>query len=270
MKQIPFVPSSKSCGWLLNQFQGLAHAINDVHNLWATYSRVSTLNNAVPDNGMKTLGWHHDLKPANILFFSRILSHDHRYCNEAATAGDFSVADFGSGKVYTCCSGSISTRSPNGTPTYEPPEVFSEGATSRPYDVWSLGCLFLELIIWAVFGYESVRQFSHDRHARRHPYSETIIIQDDAFWQVGPDNRPIVRPSVVNWIARVKQTLEESDAYHFREILDLIFTMPDSDGIYRSDQQIMLDANPKTRIPALTLWHALNHIIKYKESRPSN
>ncbi|KAI4159816.1 MAG: hypothetical protein LQ342_006234 [Letrouitia transgressa] len=261
MKRYSFVAETKSWLWLLDQFRGLAHAIRDIHNLSTTSNMVSSSNLAAPNSGMRTSGWHHDLKPANILLFPP----KSQETNEAAIFGDLWIADFGSGKVNTYRSGSINTRSPNGTLTYEPPEIISEGTTSRPYDVWSLGCVFLELLIWAIFGDKGVRQFRRERHARRHPYSETIVVLDDAFWQVGPDDKPIVRQPVAKWVTKVRQALDENSSYPFKEVLDLVSPMPAPDGMFGPDRQIMLDPNRHSRISALNLWETLDRIFNQKK-----
>lgn len=37
-----------------------------------------------------------------------------------------------------------------GDPIYSAPEYVVEGRVSRPKDIWSLGCIFLEVLIWAL------------------------------------------------------------------------------------------------------------------------
>lgn len=134
-------PSNENIMWLLKQLRGLAEALKDIHNLSSIGSSLPTPspgpNLVAPQPQMRKSGWHHDLKPENILLY-KSLGHER---------GTFQVSDFGSGKIHTYRSGSVNTRSPIGTLTYEPPEAKLEGATSRPYDVWSLGCVFLELLI---------------------------------------------------------------------------------------------------------------------------
>ncbi|KXJ88265.1 hypothetical protein Micbo1qcDRAFT_19387 [Microdochium bolleyi] len=50
------------------------------------------------------------------------------------------------------------------TPTYRPPESDLEGnVISRSYDIWTLGCLFMETMIWHLDGFEWLFQFSQER-----------------------------------------------------------------------------------------------------------
>lgn len=50
---------------------------------------------------------------------------------------------------------------------------------TREYDIWSLGCLFLEFITWIVHGYTGVEEFEEVRLIITH---ENII--GDAFYNV--------------------------------------------------------------------------------------
>lgn len=229
--------TKKNTLWLLSQFFGLADALRDIHNLSSAESKIgSSMNLAAPSTDIRKSGWHHDLKPENILYFR----------GSSPSGGVFHVADFGSGKVHTYRSGSVNTKSPNGTLTYEPPEAAKEGATSRPYDVWSMGCVFLELLIWAVFDYRSVKTFASDREERRFPGSQTDIVVDDAFWQMDEDGNIARRQSVSNWITKLQEELRRQNIEPFEKVLDLI--------------DRMLDTERRTRISALDLWDTLDRI----------
>lgn len=140
----PQMDSTGHLLWLLEQFKGLGSALKQIHDLSVDDSVSKPLLQPPSPTAQRDhkSGWHHDLKPENILFFYE--SNPPR--------GSFRIADWGSGKVNTYRSGSIGTETPTGTLTYEPPEIMLEGKTSRPYDVWSLGCVFLELLVWALSG----------------------------------------------------------------------------------------------------------------------
>jgi len=73
---------------------------------------------------------HRDIKPSNIL----ICKH-HK----------IKIADFGISKILSC-----SNRFNNtiiGTPMYMSPEMISNAYYSFPIDLWSLGCIFYELLV---------------------------------------------------------------------------------------------------------------------------
>ncbi|KAL8688219.1 MAG: hypothetical protein Q9218_005818 [Villophora microphyllina] len=241
MRRVTFGnPTKKNTLWFLRQLLGLASALRQIHNLSGPEGTAGSSTNllapAVKD--LRKSGWHHDLKPENILYF-RIQNY---------MLGEFHIADFGSGKVHTYRSGSVNTKSPNGTQTYEPPEFAKEGATSRPYDMWSMGCVFLELLVWAIFDYEAVKTFATNRGGRRFPDSQTEFTDDDAFWQMDEEGNISLRQAVVYWLKELRSTLQPHRLKYFEKVLDLI--------------ERMLDTDRRTRILALDLWDTLERIFK--------
>ena len=230
--------------WLLHQVLGIANAVKHIHH------HISGPEPSPPSPGLvapvaekRKSAWHHDLKPENILLF----------LNNLTTRGTFRISDWGSGKVneYRRTS-SIHTRSPNGTVTYEPPEATSEGTTSRPYDLWSLGCVYLELLIWAVFGPEAVDKFSDEREDECVSSSPT---KDDAFWKkVGNDF--VLRSSVIARMRRLEGVLAEPSAPPFKELLGCV--------------RRMLDIQAKTRIRATELSESLDRIYQTKKVELEN
>lgn len=236
-------PDNENILWLLEQFSHLAKVIRTIHNLSPTETSKPTTS-LTPH--IKKSGWHHDLKPQNILYFK-----DPYYEKISSNSGEFRIADFGAGKIHTYRSRSIGTQSPNGTQTYEPPEAKSEGATSRPYDIWSLGCVFLELLIWAVFGFEAVKTFEGERIDRRYPDSMIEITSDDAFWQMAEDGRAYLRKAVNQRMELLRKYALKPEWQVFKEVLDLV--------------SCMLDLDRRTRISALNLWDTLDRIYRQRE-----
>ncbi len=234
-------PTKRNTLWLLNQFLGLGNALREIHNLPDADSTTtdSSTNLLAPATQLRKSGWHHDLKPENILYFRKLSS----------SGGEFQIADFGTGKVHTYRSGSVNTKSPNGTPTYEPPEYAKEGVTSRPYDVWSMGCVFLELLVWAIFDWSSVKAFESDRDQRRFPGTHIEPHRtDDAFWQMTEDGTVSLRQSVKDWITKLQDELRRQKLEPFEKALKLVA------GMLETDRQ--------TRISALDLWNKLDSINK--------
>lgn len=244
MKWVQFgAPTKENIIWLLRQFRGLAEALKDIHNLSGTSAGASQSASNLGTRHMaeRKAGYHHDLKPENILFYK-----------VTGTLGTFEISDFGSGKVHTYRSGSHNTSSANGTLTYEPPEAATrEGKTSRPYDVWSLGCVFLELLIWAVLGFQAVEDFRSERLDRRYPGSQTEFVVDDAFWQMLQTGDIMVRKSVDDWTQTLREAVLQQDNQPFKEVLDLVIKM--------------LETVKETRIPALDLYDTLDRIYRQKK-----
>ena len=244
MESTPFgTPTKERILWLLRQFRGLAQALNNVHNL--SVAEISPLSPSfgLQSPGMRKAGYHHDLKPENILYFP----------NPNSKYGTIKLADFGSGQINTYRSGSINTPSPSGTLTYEPPEAKTEGVTSRPYDLWSLGCVFLELLTWAVFDHQSVKNFADERLARRCPDSQTDRVIDDGFWQMDERGDVTLRTPVNTCIRRLREDLLRENVpwqrqQSFKAVLELVIRM--------------LEPERLKRITALQVWNVLDNIYK--------
>ncbi|KAH6890697.1 hypothetical protein B0T10DRAFT_403476 [Thelonectria olida] len=87
---------------------------------------------------------HGDLKPENILRFK-----------DKTQIGILKIADMGlRGRPIV---------SRYGTRAYAPPEVMTmTGAHgSRLYDIWSMGCICLELVVWLLYGCDTLRDFNN-------------------------------------------------------------------------------------------------------------
>ncbi|KAJ8132965.1 hypothetical protein O1611_g659 [Lasiodiplodia mahajangana] len=102
--------------WFLTQLRGLTDALSKIHE----YD-----SNSESKEGR----YHHSVKPENILFFQD--------GGMPRLQGNFKIADFGGGGIST--------------PMYAPPEA-RRGILSNQYDMWSFGCVFLELLVWIRFG----------------------------------------------------------------------------------------------------------------------
>jgi hypothetical protein len=135
---------------VVEQLLGLAKALNAAHNLSPTTSYR-----------------HGDLKPANILWF--------RTDDEI---GILKIGDWGEAKVHFVNTEArrSNTSAKFGTRRYEPPEV-EVGTTlgdtlqaerkgrkrrSRLYDIWAMGCIALEFMIWLLYGQEELSRFNDE------------------------------------------------------------------------------------------------------------
>ena len=96
---------------------------------------------------------HGDLKPENLLRFT-----------EGGGRGILLIADVGLAKFHMEVTKNrhARTQTMTGTFRYEPPECDdkSDNPRSRAYDVWSLGCIYLEFLIWLVDGQEGLDEFN--------------------------------------------------------------------------------------------------------------
>jgi serine/threonine protein kinase len=135
--------------WMLEQLIGLASGILTIHN-------GSTSELTVP--GTEKIGYHHDLKPENILLSRRPREGEPKFGAAEMDYGRLQICDFGLGRFRDPATGSKSFNI-KGTPAYAAPESKSEKQQSRPYDIWSFGCIVLEILIWLVRGHQGRKEF---------------------------------------------------------------------------------------------------------------
>jgi len=169
----PIALGGKEVLWFLEQLRGLADAIKQVHELerekYIGLSR-DAKSKIKAEERDSSQGYHHDIKPENILVFERTLGYD----------PTFKLSDFGAGdikKVLRGISESNFASVVRGTATYYGPEF--EGKTSRPFDMWALGCVFLELMMWLFDGVDGERKFTSKRAQLSSPPG---TIHFDTFW----------------------------------------------------------------------------------------
>ncbi|KAL5415622.1 hypothetical protein PMIN03_002583 [Paraphaeosphaeria minitans] len=173
--------------WLAQQLAGVASALKVVHN------PQGMLN--VPNANTLRTGYIHDIKPENILVFI----YKGKVC--VLRLSDFSCAKVV--EIVATISGkrdSYKTGSKPGTPTYRAPEI-SENVSSRPYDMWSLGCVFLELLVWYLEGYKALKMFRESREGSVIPNG----MIDEGFYHKTSNGEMQLRESVLRKIENLKR-----------------------------------------------------------------
>ncbi|KAJ4365826.1 hypothetical protein N0V83_008447 [Neocucurbitaria cava] len=167
--------------WVIEQLRGLAQALSAAHYLRE-------------DDGQYHGGSyrHGDLKPANILWF-----------REGDEFGTLKIGDWGEAKEHDAVTSlRHSTTAQFATRRYEPPEVVTglqltlsdeaKDVRSRLYDIWSIGCITLEFIIWILYGEDGRKKF--DKNNRGH-YGVS-----DMFYEVNSEGIASVHGAVKYWI----------------------------------------------------------------------
>ncbi|KAI0188937.1 hypothetical protein EV127DRAFT_409181 [Xylaria flabelliformis] len=131
-----------------------------------------SISNAEEDyNNVNPVGsnWRHgDLKPENILR------------KEGGDAlGPLMIGDVGLAKKHKDrTSTRMSTSTRLGTMSYEPPEAFDNSrAKSRAYDIWSMGCIIVETVVWLLYGKEGQEQF-YDQPYNQEKGTRYYIVQE--------------------------------------------------------------------------------------------
>lgn len=238
--------------WSIRQMTGLASALSLIHTFKVTHAlkvsgcgekRVQKDAILSVSDGEEIFGRHGDIKPENILWF-----HDIPECTEQE--GILQLGDFGLGRFHGRDSRSnINPATVTPAPTYEPPECKLHRPVSRAYDLWSMGCLYLEFITWLLDG-TSGYEFSEFR-------AEMSIanVNDDNFFTITRDEQggldAKVRDSVVTWVNNLHSNPKCTALIH--EILDI--TM---DGLLR--------IQCKDRYHANYLHHLMKKCLSRAES----
>jgi len=129
--------------WVSSQCRGIMEAVDVIHN---------------PPHLLKdkVFGRHGDIKSENILWFKS---------PKNLGRGIWVISDLGLSAFHRDVSRSmIPNQSIAWTPAYRPPECDIDGGTiSRAFDIWTLGCFYLEMVCWLLGGWQLKDRFEKDR-----------------------------------------------------------------------------------------------------------
>lgn len=177
--QLSDIPRTwKFTTWVAGQWLGLAHGLLAIHH--CPPDKHSDIGDEQQSDGFgsqRVNGRHGDIKPENILWFHTNDAEDHR----SPANGKLVISDFGLTEFHRDETGLVSPRNIAVSLTYRPPEydVSRAPSISQSYDIWTLGCVLLEFVIWYLQGYEAFDQFSKDRAAEDHN-----IIREDKYFTI--------------------------------------------------------------------------------------
>ncbi|KAM0351674.1 hypothetical protein ACHAPU_002684 [Fusarium lateritium] len=167
-------PSEPEAGadlsWLAAQCQGLAEGLAFIHR-YETSSfgslvhpdsmPIATEDLVKTESGqlkLRLFGRHGDIKPENILYFPEY---------DGDLRGTLKITDFGCTEFSTKKeANSKRLESVPNSPTYRAPETdlpSDDTSISASYDVWTLGCVYLEFITWWLGGWTHVEEFARRR-----------------------------------------------------------------------------------------------------------
>lgn len=185
--------------WTLQQFIGLLDGLAAIH-------RISGSNGCQSHTQCR----HGDLRPANIL----VMKGSKASCNHPASIAScrLQIASMAMAQLFQDES---QYNVPSETGTYQGPECYLQTAIGPLYDIWSLGGLFLEMIIWWFEGPSGLKAFADERIAPDPLLGERA--KDDCFFTLNIENEQYVgaevRPSVMSSIKRLEQDERLSPAF---------------------------------------------------------
>jgi serine/threonine protein kinase len=197
---------------------------------------------------------HGDLKPENILWFHGENVHVDR--------GTLQIADLGLAQfhekdadTYLRQAKGVHSMTPSGTSRYKPPQMDVRALRdpsdprSRQYDIWSLGCVVLELLVWLVYGHQAMLTF------RQHT---------EYFWRIDSyDPRTkmevyVVHEYVDSCMNLLDEQLDENTAFH--DLLVMVQT-----------RLLVIDISPKYSLPSAPEYRAkaaeICQILQYIHDR---
>ncbi|KAH8886077.1 kinase-like protein [Thozetella sp. PMI_491] len=197
--------------WLSKQCLGVAKGLRSIHDV-RTGAKEKYLEREPkmdPSEARKIaddFGIHGDIKPENILVFKASANK--------FGGGDLRISDFGLTNFFTKYSRSrqLSEEGPADV-VYRAPESDSRTRyMSRKYDIWSLGCVFSQLLTWAIRDTSALDQYEtrrlHENDEGKDPRPSWKISK--FFKKIYPQNdsnaepEMVVKESVRSWLEELK------------------------------------------------------------------
>ncbi|KAL8916950.1 MAG: hypothetical protein Q9208_008271 [Pyrenodesmia sp. 3 TL-2023] len=205
----------------LKEMLGLAEALRSIHTLQGGLGELYNVTMV-----------HHDLKPANILLDN----------------GKFVLADFGIGRLL-CPTVSPDQESYGNSSWWLAPETRWNdpwrGHAGPKSDVFSLGCIFLELLVHMRGGRDAVSDF----RSRRSASSPT---ESARFWDYSQEEKqPMISAAVSSELKKIIQDVEHSKRARFAIVV-----------------QQMMAMETQFRLSAKEVVTGLKEILEEPESQP--
>lgn len=176
---------------MMHQLVGLADALARMHAF--SYGKAASYR-------------HGDLKPENILVFSK---------NNHDFPGVWKMADLGLARYHMAATGdriTVTSNSGAGTISYQPPESINARAapTSRLYDIWSMGCVILQLLTWLLYGTRKIDELTRN--------TKSVFAKDESSYWIASWNERRgyhnidIHPAVKKHMAQMRRDLQGSEA----------------------------------------------------------
>ncbi|TAQ89932.1 hypothetical protein B7494_g1780 [Chlorociboria aeruginascens] len=150
-----------------------------------------------PPAAQKVWGRHGDIKPQNILWY--------RESKHSSSLGTLKLADFGQAELNSQWSRSKHRRKIAYSITYRPPEFdIPPYITHASYDIWSLGCVYLQCVAWMIGGYNAVFKFAESRRS----FDKLMLEDSDVFFNTiiseNGKEEAVLKPCIQQAIKKLK------------------------------------------------------------------
>lgn len=190
----------KQSKWFFTQCAGLVRALRKIHHVHSTTMTKpketipleelnSLFGGLVQGDSPKEWGRHGDIKPENILWFQK-----HDGLTDFLVLSDFGLTSFNTADSRSKVHHDAIT---GFTGTYRPPEFDLQSEISQSYDVWSLGCVFLEFVSWFLLGFNQTEDSF--TNWRGHGGGKHTWYSEDTFFVVDWSLRQAeVKPAVID------------------------------------------------------------------------
>ena len=215
-KQLPSIRLSEKLkgsilySWLWENLEGVIEALRYVH-----------------DFDPNILGAHFHLKPANIL---------------VDDFGNLVIADFGLAGMKQKIKGHSSLTNPEGDFNYGPPRT--EHRWTRAYDIYSLGCIMMEIVVHLKQGPNAVDEFAQNLEKEDDAHTRSLT-----FW-LEKEEKYVLKDPV---ILLLREWQDSKDPY-LRHVGGLLQKMLDIDPDVRPTVTQVYDTLfGQNSIPALAL-----------------
>ena len=146
----------------------------------------------------------------------------------------------------------------SGTRTYEPPEMdtYWKGVRSRKYDIWLMGCLFLEFAIWLLSGTKEMERFKKARECSTYQDKDYQFYRIIRGTQNGNPLKAEIYPEVCSWMDEIYKHSQCKGDTALKDLLTLI-------------DKRLLRIEIEGRADAIELYDRLNKIVENAESHHS-
>ncbi|KAF2714314.1 hypothetical protein K504DRAFT_394598 [Pleomassaria siparia CBS 279.74] len=203
-----------------------------------------TLHRSQTEASIKPMryGRHGDINPGNILWYNDVPG------GKGTLRGTLKITDFGQAELNSSLS-RTKRQSVAMTLTYRPPECDMQPRVIRQsYDIWCLGCVFLEFVTWTLGGSELLNKFIIRR------WTPDVLLQNnsrtDIFFKLvrhkdSHELEAIIKPEVTQFINTLHELPNCTEYFH--ELLVMI-------------QNDMLVVESNQRRSCASIWTRLNNM----------